>query len=77
MKKKIIIFFASLIQVTEKKESDPGLEPDPDPLVRGTDPDLHPNVTDPQHCLQIKKEKWSRFPGGYGTYRKLRVNGLK
>jgi hypothetical protein len=22
-------------------------EPDPDPLVRGTDPDLHQNATDP------------------------------
>ncbi len=30
-------------------ESDPEL--DPDPLVRGTDPDPHQNVTDPQHCL--------------------------
>jgi hypothetical protein len=33
-----------------KKESDPKL--DPDPLVRGTDPDPHQNVTDPQHCSQ-------------------------
>jgi hypothetical protein len=30
------------------------LDPDPDPLVRGTypDPDPHQNVTDPQHCLK-------------------------
>jgi hypothetical protein len=26
------------------------LDPDPDPLVRGADPDPHQNVTDPQHC---------------------------
>jgi hypothetical protein len=27
--------------------------PNPDPLVRGTDP--HQNVTDPQHCLRVEK----------------------
>jgi hypothetical protein len=27
------------------------LDPDSDPLVRGTDPDTHQNVTDPQHWL--------------------------
>ncbi len=26
------------------------MDPDPDPLVRCADPDLHKNVTDPQHC---------------------------
>jgi hypothetical protein len=31
-----------------RKESDPELDLDPGPLVRGTDP--HLNVTDPQHC---------------------------
>jgi hypothetical protein len=40
-------FFASLKSL--KKESDPEL--DPDPLVRGADPDLHLNVTDSQHCF--------------------------
>jgi hypothetical protein len=39
------IFFASLKSL--KKESDP--EPDPDPFVRGTDPDPHQNVADPQN----------------------------
>jgi hypothetical protein len=24
---------------------------DPDPLVRGTDPDPYQNVTDPKHCF--------------------------
>ncbi len=40
-------FFASLKSL--KTESDPELDPDPDPLVRGTDPDPHKNVTDHQH----------------------------
>ncbi len=38
--------FASLQSM--KKESDPELDPDPDPLARVTDP--HQNVTDPQYC---------------------------
>ncbi len=31
---------------------DPDLEPNPDPLARGTDPGIRPHqiVTDPQHC---------------------------
>jgi hypothetical protein len=29
--------------------------PDPDPLVRDTDPDLYQNVTDPQHWSRIRK----------------------
>jgi hypothetical protein len=33
-----------------KKGSDPEL--DPDPLVRGTDPD----VTDPKHCLKATQD---------------------
>jgi hypothetical protein len=40
-------FFASLQSM--KKGVGPELDPDPDPLVRGTDPDPHQNVTDPQH----------------------------
>jgi hypothetical protein len=37
------------------KESDQELDPDPDPLVRGTglkysSPDPHQNIMDPQHC---------------------------
>ncbi len=36
-----------------RKESDPEVNPDLDPLVRGADadPDPHQNVTDPQHWL--------------------------
>jgi hypothetical protein len=26
---------------------------DPDPLVRGTDPDPYQNITDPLHCLLV------------------------
>jgi hypothetical protein len=29
------------------------LDPDPDPLVRGVDPDPHQNVTDPQHWRKL------------------------
>ncbi len=43
-----------------RKESDPELDPDPDPLVRGTAPDPHQNVTDPQHCLHINKRLKTR-----------------
>jgi hypothetical protein len=37
-----------------RKESDPELDPDPDPSIRGADPGIrdpcpHQNVTDPQH----------------------------
>jgi hypothetical protein len=32
-------------------DSDPELDPDPDPFVSGTDPDPHQNVTAPQHWL--------------------------
>jgi hypothetical protein len=28
-------------------------DPEPDPLVRGADPDPHRNVTDPQHCYGV------------------------
>jgi hypothetical protein len=31
---------------------------DPDPLVRGTDPDPHQNVTDPQHCTHLREASW-------------------
>jgi hypothetical protein len=43
------IIFASLKSL--RKKSDPELDPEPDPLVRGkdTDPDPRQNVTDPQH----------------------------
>ncbi len=37
-------------------ELDPDPEPDPDPLIRGTDPGIQiriQNVTDPQHCLTV------------------------
>jgi hypothetical protein len=56
-----------------KKWKKPYPEPDPDPLVRGTDPDPHQDVTDPQHCLrlcaihgyfvklQYKKRSWWAF----------------
>ncbi len=27
------------------------MDPDPDPLVRGADPNPHQSVTGPQHCL--------------------------
>ncbi len=33
--------------------------PHTDPLVKGTDPDPYQNVTDPEHCLQMKLEYWS------------------
>ncbi len=37
-----------ILKITEEREEwDPELDPDPDPLVRGTDP--HQNVTDRQH----------------------------
>jgi hypothetical protein len=36
--------------------SDPEL--DPDPLVRGTDPDPHQNFTDPQHCTHLREASW-------------------
>ncbi len=40
----------------------PELDPDPDPLVRGAaDPNLHQNVTDPQHCFWINTEAVSVF----------------
>jgi hypothetical protein len=35
------IFFAGVLKVTDEKR--------PDPLVRGADPDLYQNVTDPEH----------------------------
>ena len=35
------------------EESDLELDPYPDPLVRGMDPDTHKNVTDPQHCFIV------------------------
>jgi hypothetical protein len=38
-------------------ESDPEL--DPDPLVRDSDPDLHQNVTDPQHCFSAYLNLWT------------------
>jgi hypothetical protein len=28
-----------------------GVDLEPDPLFRGTDPDPHENVMDPEHCL--------------------------
>jgi hypothetical protein len=31
-------------------ESDPQLDPDLDPFIRGADPEPHQNITDPQHC---------------------------
>jgi hypothetical protein len=37
------------------EESDPELVPDPDLLARGTDPDPHQNVTDPQHWFLSKR----------------------
>ncbi len=42
VRKKYVIFFG-ILKVNERKE------PDPDPLVRGGDPDPHQNVTDLQH----------------------------
>jgi hypothetical protein len=44
-----------------RKESDPKLDPNPDPLVRGTDPAPHQNVTDPQHCSQDYFQKPQRI----------------
>jgi hypothetical protein len=41
---KILIFFAALKSL-KKKEPDPEL--DPDPLVRGADPDQYQNIMDP------------------------------
>ncbi len=38
-----------------RKESDPELDQESDPLVTGTDPDPHQNVTDPQHFLAVTK----------------------
>ncbi len=46
-------FFASL--KFWRKESDPELDPDLDALVRGTDPDPHQNVRDPQHCFKLEQ----------------------
>ncbi len=46
-KKKVFVF--CIFQINEEKKSEPELDPDPDPLVRGTDPDPHQNVTDPHH----------------------------
>ncbi len=49
--KKMWKIFSFYSQSHWRKESDPELNPDPDPLARGTDPDPHQHVTDPQHCL--------------------------
>ncbi len=37
-------------KIISTRVADP--EQDPDPLVRGMDPDPYQNVTDPQHCFQ-------------------------
>jgi hypothetical protein len=47
-------FLASLKSSKKGVGSGSELDPDPDPLVRGTDPQIrirNQNVTDPQHCL--------------------------
>jgi hypothetical protein len=42
-------FFASLKSLKRGVGSGVDPESDPDPFVRGADPDPHRNVTDPQH----------------------------
>ncbi len=49
--------FFNILKVTEERSSDTELEPDPEPLVRGTDPRIRIQIrtkmaqigTDPQH----------------------------
>jgi hypothetical protein len=45
----------SILKITEK--FDPELDPDPDPLVKGTDPRIrvpHQNVRDLRHCARSR-----------------------
>jgi hypothetical protein len=44
-------FFCLRLEGHRRKEQD--REPDPDPLVRGPEPDPYQNVTDPEHCVSI------------------------
>ncbi len=60
-KKMNIFFLFCILKVTAKKESDP----DPAPLVRGTNPRIQiQNVTDPQHrfwrviCLEQSQSNY-------------------
>ncbi len=45
------LFFAGILKVNDENSSiriqDP--DPNPDPLVRGVDPDPHQSVMDPEH----------------------------
>ncbi len=53
-KQKYEIFFASLKSLKKGVGSGSELDPDPDPLVRDTDPQIRSrtqNITDPQNCL--------------------------
>ncbi len=64
MRKKII-FFASLKSTKNGVGSGVGSGTGSGSIIRGTDPDPHQNVTDPQHCfeetLSHEKRTWVRL----------------
>ncbi len=47
------LYFAGILKVNDENSRIQDLDPDldPDPLVRGMDPDPPQNVMNPQHCL--------------------------
>ncbi len=53
-KKRRKIIYCWHLEDPWRKEQDLEPDPHPDPLVKGTDLDSYQNVTDPEHCLQMK-----------------------
>ncbi len=62
----------------KKGVRDPDPDPDPDLLVRGTDPDPHQNVMNPQHCFMrlycVLKQVKNKLDDQTYAIKRIRLN---